>query len=113
MSDVSVHADAHDAREHDHHAVNYMAKFWWLVGLTVTEVGVAVASHKVAGFPGWLTLALLAGLAGWKAGIVLNHFMHLKQENRAMHLVVAFPAALIVVLVTLFLMDGYFLHRGF
>ena len=103
----------HAADAADHHETNYMAKFYWLVGLTLAEVGVAVAAHMIAGFPTALTLILLSLLAGWKAGIVLNHFMHLKQENRAMHLVVAFPAALIVVLVTLFLMDGYFLHRGF
>ena len=31
---------AHAADAHPH--VNYIAKFWWLVGLTATEVAVAV-----------------------------------------------------------------------
>ena len=101
------------AADHDHHDVNYMAKFWWLLGLTLCEVGVAVLAAKVEGFPGGLTLAGLAFFAGWKAAIVLNYFMHLKQENTALKLVVAFPAALVVILVTLFLLDGHFLHRGF
>jgi heme/copper-type cytochrome/quinol oxidase subunit 4 len=83
--------------------VNYIAKFWWLVGLTVTEVAVAL---KV-GPP--YKLPLLAVLSGWKAAIVLNYFMHLKTERIGLKLLVAFPAVLIVVLVTLFLMDGYFL----
>ncbi len=103
---TEAHAHVH-AGEHDHPEVNYMAKFWWLVGLTIAEVAVA---WKV---PGGFKLAGLAFFACWKAAIVMQYFMHLKHENMAMKLVVAFPAALIAVLVTLFLMDGYFLPRGF
>jgi caa(3)-type oxidase subunit IV len=98
MSDASAHAG------HDHPETNYMAKFWWLVGLTIAEVAVAIA------LPGGLKLALLAFLAFWKAAIVMNHFMHLKAENRALKLVVAFPAVLILILVGLFVLDGYFLN---
>lgn len=103
---TEAHAHAH-AGEHAHPEVNYMAKFWWLVGLTLAEVAVAVL------VPGGFKLAGLAFFACWKAAIVMQYFMHLKHENTALKLVVAFPAALIVVLVTLFLMDGYFLQRGF
>jgi cytochrome c oxidase subunit IV len=97
-------AAAHAAA--DHHEVNYMAKFWWLVGLTLAEVAVAVF------VPGGFKLAGLAFFACWKASIVMNYFMHLKHENTALKLVVAFPGALVVVLVTLFLMDGHFLERS-
>jgi cytochrome c oxidase subunit IV len=96
---VAAAADAHAGGHH----VNYMAKFWWLVGLTIAEVLVAVL------LSGGVKLPLLGFLAFWKAGIVLNHFMHLKTEGLALKLTLAFPFALIVILVMLFLADGYFL----
>ena len=99
MGDAAGHAGDHAGEHH----VNYMAKFWWLVGLTIVEVLVA---WKV---PGGLKLAGLAFFACWKAGIVLQHFMHLKSENLALKLVVAFPMVLILVLFTLFLLDAHFL----
>jgi cytochrome c oxidase subunit IV len=103
MSEAAVQgAAAHDEGAHPH--VNYMAKFYWLVALTTAEVAVAFG---VSG--GW-KLALLTFLSFWKAGIVLRYFMHLKTEGIGLKLLVAFPGALIVILVMLFLADGYFLN---
>jgi len=98
---MSEAAAVHAADEPPH--VNYMAKFYWLVALTTAEVCVAFW------IPGGWKLLLLTILSFWKAGIVLRYFMHLKTEGRALKLLMAFPAVLIVVLVVLFLTDGVWL----
>lgn len=95
--------DAAPAAEHGEHDVNYMAKFWWLVCLTIAEVLVAVF------VPPPFKIVLLGFFALWKAGIVLRYFMHLKSENIALKLAMAFPLVLIIVLVVLFLADAHFL----
>jgi len=98
-------AAAHAADDHAH--VNYMAKFYWLVALTAIEVCVALW------IPGGWKLLLLTVLSVWKAGIVLNHFMHLKSEGIALKLAMLFPLVLVVILVTLFLTDAwYFGYSG-
>ena len=97
--------DEHPAHaEHDHPQVNYLAKFYMLVGLTITEVVIALQMS------GTIMLLLLAALSLWKAAIVLNHFMHMKTENLALKLAMAFPVVLILVLFGLFTLDGYFLN---
>ena len=100
MSESVTNAPQH-AGSHDPH-VNYMAKFYWLVGLTTAEV---IVAFTLDGAP---RLALLAFLSVWKAAIVLQYFMHMKTENLALKLAMCFPLALIFVLVTLFLADGVF-----
>ena len=95
---------AHAAAGAEHHETNYMAKFWWLLGLTAVEVLIAVVVTQPA-----LRGIGLAVFACWKAAIVLNHFMHLKGEGIALKLTVLFPLCLIVILVMLFLTDSYFL----
>jgi cytochrome c oxidase subunit IV len=97
VSDAAAHgADGHAE-------VNYMAKFYWLVALTAIEVGVAIA------IPGGWKLLLLTLLSLWKAGIVLNHFMHLKSEGIALKLAMLFPLVLVFILVSLFLLDSHVL----
>jgi|SRR5688572_25184159 cytochrome c oxidase subunit IV len=100
MTDAA-HAAAAGA---EHHETNYMAKFWWLLGLTIIEVLIAwkVPSPALRGIG-------LAVFACWKAAIVLQHFMHLKNEGIALKLAMLFPLCLIAILVLLFLTDSYFL----
>ena len=95
---------AHAAAGAEHHETNYMAKFWWLLGLTAVEVLIAVVVTQPA-----LRGIGLAFFACWKAAIVLNHFMHLKGEGIALKLTVLFPLCLIIILVLLFLTDSHFL----
>ena len=62
----------------DHAIPNYMAVFWWLLGLTVAEVGWAIIPHRSE-------LVLAAGIVGAaiiKAVLVALYFMHLKFERR-------------------------------
>ena len=87
-----------------HHHVNYMAKFWWLLGLTAVEVLIAVYIPNPA-----LRGIGLAVFACWKAMIVLQYFMHLKDEGIALKLAMLFPLVLVFVLVLLFLADSHFL----
>ena len=101
MSDAAV--PAADAG-HDHPEVNYVAKFFWLVGLTTVEVIIAI---YIDGFP---KLALLTFLSVWKASIVLKYFMHLKMEGIALKLCMLFPVVLMFILFTLFLTDSQFFH---
>ena len=103
MTGAPTHDTAPHGEEHLPH-VNYMAKFYWLVGLTAAEVGVAIALE------GGARLFLLAFLSCWKAAIVLNYFMHLKTENLALKLAMAFPLVLVLILFGLFTLDGYFLN---
>ena len=101
MSETTPSAPAADHGAGHH--VNYLAKFYWLVGLTVAEVAVALKIEGTA------KLVLLAVLSVWKAGIVLTHFMHMKTEALALKLAMCFPLVLVFVLMTLFLMDAHIL----
>jgi len=99
VTDAAAPSDPAHGGEH-HEEVNYVAKFFWLVGLTTVEVGVAMWTE------GALKLALLTFLSVWKAAIVLRYFMHLKMEGIGLKLAMAFPVVLMVILFALFLTDS-------
>ena len=58
--------------EHKEHP-KYMNIFWWLLGLTIIEVAVAIPEYALV-----LKAILLIGLACGKAALVAIYFMHLK-----------------------------------
>ena len=62
----------------EHTIPNYMAVFWWLLGLTVAEVGWAVIPHRSE----FVLAAGIVGAAIIKAVLVALYFMHLKFERR-------------------------------
>lgn len=97
MSEAAAHADHSDK--------SYWTKAFWLTGLTIVEVGVAVWLHDKEGMMG-LKLGLLGALAFWKAGIVLQSFMHLKDEGKALKLMLLFPVFLICFLVSMLCLDS-------
>lgn len=75
----------------------YMLVFGGLAVLTAIEVAVAFM-----GFERRATVALLIGLAIWKALLVALYFMHLKWETRALkYLAMAplLPAAIMIVVI--------------
>lgn len=77
-----------------HEAINYIAVFWWLLGLTITEVSVIflpVARLLIA--------FLLVGLALSKASLVAMYFMHLRFERRTLALIAITPLVLCLLLV--------------
>jgi cytochrome c oxidase subunit 4 len=81
----------------DTHSVpNYMAIFWWLLALTIGEIGWAVLPHHSE-------LVLAAGivaLAIVKAVLVALYFMHLKFERRTMGILFASTLILGAILVS-------------
>ncbi len=79
-----------------HPIPNYMAIFWWLLGLTILEVGWAVIPHRSA-------LVLAAGIVGFaiiKAVLVALYFMHLKFERKTLGVLFASTLILGAILVS-------------
>ena len=85
---------------HAHH--NYIKIFIILSVLTAVEVGVTFL-----GLPRTLLVALLVGLAVWKAALVALHFMHLKIEKKTLTIVAVIPFILCVFLSLMLLPDIY------
>jgi len=81
----------------DGHTIpNYMAIFWWLLGLTIAEIGWAVMPHHSE-----LVLAGgIVALAIVKAVLVALYFMHLKFERRTMGILFASTLILGMILVS-------------
>ena len=81
----------------DEHTIpNYMAIFWWLLGLTIGEIAWAVMPHRSE-----LVLAGgIVALAIVKAVLVALYFMHLKFERRTMGILFASTLILGLILVS-------------
>jgi len=84
------------ARKHP----NYIAIFWWLLALTIIEVGVIFMPLAKL-----LIAILLVGLALSKASLVAMYFMHLKFERTTLGLIAVTPLVLCVLLVFALLPD--------
>jgi cytochrome c oxidase subunit 4 len=83
-----------------HKEPNYMGVFWWLVILTIIEVGVIylpIAKMAIA--------ILLIGMAITKATMVALYFMHLKFERTTLGLIALSPFLLCVFLILMLLPD--------
>jgi cytochrome c oxidase subunit 4 len=85
---------------HAHTQPNYMAIFWWLLALTIIEVGVIFMPMARV-----LIAILLVGLALSKAALVAMYFMHLKFERPALGLIAMTPLLLCVLLAFALLPD--------
>ena len=77
--------------EQTHEEPNYMKIFWWLLALTLVEVGVVYAH-----LPKATMVAALVILALAKAFLVAWNFMHLRFEKVALIAMVGFPLLLLV-----------------
>lgn len=79
-----------------HQIPNYMAIFWWLLGLTILEIGWAILPHHSE-----LILASgIVALAIIKAVLVAMYFMHLKFERKTMGILFASTLILGCILVS-------------
>lgn len=85
--------------EHKEHP-KYMNIFWWLTGLTLVEIGVAMPEYAIV-----LKAILLIGLACSKAALVAGYFMHLKFERRTLAAIVITPFLICVFLVIMLMPD--------
>jgi cytochrome c oxidase subunit 4 len=83
-----------------HKQPNYIAIFWWLLALTILEVGVIFTPLARV-----LVAILLVGMAVSKASLVAMYFMHLKFERRTLGLIAVTPLLLCVLLVFALLPD--------
>ena len=83
-----------------HTQPNYIGVFWWLLALTILEVGAIFLpiARLLIGI-------LLVGLALSKAALVAMYFMHLKFERRTLGLIAITPLVLCVLLVFALLPD--------
>lgn len=82
---------------------NYMAVFYALGILTVTEIGVAYMGLTKA-----VLAPILVSLAFVKASLVALWYMHLKFEGRLLYLIVAMPLLLVCIMLAGYLPDiGY------
>lgn len=93
-----------DQTHTEHAEPNYMGIFWWLLVLTILEIGVALIpngpfySKLFQGF-------LLVGTAVGKATLVALYFMHLKFEKRILGLIALSPLILMIMALTFLLND--------
>ena len=83
-----------------HKQPNYIGVFWWLLALTILEVGVIFMPMARL-----LIVILLVGLALSKASLVAMYFMHLKFERTTLGLIAVTPLLLCVLLVFALLPD--------
>ncbi len=72
----------------------YITVFWWLLALTIGEVGVIFTP-----LPRLLIGILLVGFALSKATLVALFYMHLRFERRTLGLIAMTPLAICVFLV--------------
>ncbi len=79
---------------------NYIVIFWWLLALTIIEVGVIFMPLARV-----LVAILLVGLAVSKAALVAMYFMHLKFERTTLGLIAVTPLLLCVLLIFALLPD--------
>ena len=76
-----------------HETPNYMGVFWWLLALTILEIGVIyIPISRIA------IAFLLVGLAVTKATLVALYYMHLKFERRTLGIIALTPMVLCVFL---------------
>jgi len=83
-----------------HKEPNYIGVFWWLLVLTVIELGVIylpIAKIAIA--------TMLVVLAVSKAALVALYFMHLKFERLTLGLVALSPFILCVFLILMLMPD--------
>ncbi len=83
-----------------HGHTNYMLIFWWLLGLTVLEVGVPMV--VTAQVP---KVALLVSMAIAKAVLVALYFMHLRFERTLLGVIALTPMIICAFLLFMLMPD--------
>ncbi len=87
----------------EHSTTKYFVVWFYLLVLTVAEVGVAFISQLPET---WLILILL-GIAVWKAVLVAMYYMHLKFEPPRLVMMVLAPIPLALLITAVVLMEGF------
>ena len=84
-----------------HKEPNYMAIFWWLLALTIIEIGATRLP-----VPHMIIAILLVGMALSKAALVAMYFMHLKFERHTLAIIAVTPLFLCIFLSLMLLPDS-------
>jgi cytochrome c oxidase subunit 4 len=84
-----------------HKEPNYMAIFWWLLALTILEIGATRLP-----VPHMIIAILLVGMALSKAALVAMYFMHLKFERHTLAIIAVTPLFLCIFLSLMLLPDS-------
>ena len=84
-----------------HEEPNYMAIFWYLLVLTIAEVGATYLP-----FGKVVVGALLVSMALTKAALVAMFFMHLKFENKTLGVIAVTPLVICVWLLFMLMPDS-------
>ena len=83
-----------------HSETNYMTIFWWLLALTILEVGVIYLDmHRL------IIIILLVGFALAKAALVAMYFMHLRFERVSLTMIALTPLIICIFLILMLLPD--------
>ena len=91
-----------------HEEPNYMGVFWWLLVLTILEIGVIYAPLVKV-----VIVILLIGLALTKATLVALYYMHLRFEKRTVGMIAVVPLVLCVFLIFMLTPDlSAVVHRS-
>ena len=80
-----------------HDSPNYMAIFWWLLGMTIGEV--LLATYVPMSMA--VKIIVLVGMAGIKALLVALYFMHLKFERVSLGVTVSLTLVLALILIVI------------
>jgi cytochrome c oxidase subunit 4 len=89
-----------------HAEPNYNTIFWWLLALTIIEVGITYM-----GLPKVVLVSLLIATALAKAALVALFFMHLRFESVTLGLIAVTPLLLCVFLLFMLMPDSNPDHR--
>lgn len=86
-----------------HESPKYLLVWFYLLILTIAEVGVAFVSH----LPETWLIVILLFLAVWKASLVAMYYMHLKFEPPRLVLMVMAPLPLAILITLVVLTEGF------
>jgi len=83
-----------------HTKTNNMTIFWWLLALTILEIGVIYLNiHRL------VIIILLVGFALAKAALVAMYFMHLRFEKPTLAMIAVTPLIICLFLILMLLPD--------
>lgn len=82
--------------------------FWYLLAITVIEVGLAFANYEMHFVSKQVLKYLFIGMTLLKAYYIIFSYMHLKDEKKGFKLTLGFLLVLLVYFVTLMMIEGLY-----
>ena len=82
--------------------------FWYLLAITVVEVGLAFANYELHFVSKQVLKYLFIGMTLLKAYYIIFSYMHLKDEKKGFQLTLGFLLLLLIYFVTLMMIEGLY-----